>query len=375
MTNIPVATPASTNNSNVNMARSAISAFGMLSKPDPADQAIRVSEYGQIDRHMWEANVLFALGRTDEVKANAKALKEKSHVLGYTLTLALLRLDGDQASFRQLAEEYAENTGNSPAVWLEAHEKSASTDAAINSTTVKISSLLTERILETTMRMDTSYPLTLDFENVTEVDSSGVDIFHESLTGRISRGESTILLSTDKLAGQISKKIRLDNYIGNPEITAFLLDVYRMTGNQHDFDELVSAGTKNDSSEKPMWSDLRDRALPEFFNVKESRILTKGFNIGESLAIVNPLLITSLQSNEEFQNSRQHGQDFTLDFSKVNRWTFTDMSGVLQFLRQAETIKISLKFINVNEILLALFKAFGIDKSVKLVVDGAAAFG
>lgn len=366
------ASPVNSSGSNAASARSAPSSFGVLSNPDPSDPAIRIAELGQIDRVMWEANLLFAQGRLEEVRSSARAIQEKGQEVGYDLAIALLRLDGNKEAFEDLAVEYAVQTGNSPPVWLDTHDKHEKADAAPKRVMIKIASLMAENIIETTIKMESPWPLTLDFSEVTKVDAPGLDIFQESLTGRISREESTMLVNTEKLVASIVSKIRQATYNGNAGLWTFCFNTYRLTGNRHDFDELTADFVEKTGEDMPVFKDLRDEE--EINRVADDsqtqQSVTMGFDVGDVLSGVCPDLLKKVYELEDFNSVRQLSQPFALDFASIKRWTIMDMSNVLQMIRQAERDKVTFEFLNLNELLLALFKGFGVEKHVRLVVAG-----
>lgn len=323
-----------------------------------------------MDRVMWEANILYGSGRIEEIRSTAKTLQEKGLEVGYELSIALLRLDGKKAAFEDMAVEYAVQTGSSPPVWLDAHDKLGKADAAPKRVLVNIQSLMAENIIETTIKMESPWPLTLDFAEVTKIDSIGLDIFQESLSGRIARAESTLLLNTEKLLASISQKIVKADYPANAGLWTFCFNAHRITGNRNAFDDLMGEFVEKTGEDMPVWKDLRDpeEVMKSKENAQKSAIM--GFNLGESLSQVNKNLLKTVYESKQFKDAMQMGRSFCLDFSEVKRWTITDMGGVLGLVDQAKKDKVTLDLINLNEMLLCLFKGFGVDKKAKLVVAG-----
>lgn len=348
------------------------SIFAKLSQPDAGDPSIRVAEFGAIDRLLWDANILFSQGRIEEVRMMAKTAQEKGQTSGYDLSISLLRMDGDKEAFEDMAVEYAVQTGNSPPVWLNAHDKQEQARVAPKRVELKVTSLLMENIIETTIKMETPWPLTLDFSQVTKMDESGVDIFQESLSARISRQESTKIENIDKILNNVIAKIKLAAYEGHEGLWTFSFNCLRLLGNRSLFDELCGDFVEKTGEDLPLWSDLRD---PDDINPEISETSTHpvlvGFDVGDSLSEVNLNLLKRLVTNSAFNTSRKSNTPFILNFSSIRRWTIVDMAGVLMLLRQAAKDGIRFEFVNLNEMLFALMKAFAVDKQAKLAIAGS----
>lgn len=368
MATIPVLTPHPASGGGLLRAPSV---FEEISHTDAFDPSIRVMELGQVDRVMWEANILYAMGRIEEIRTTAKMLQEKGLDVGYELSIALLRLDGNKAAFEDMAVDYAVQTGSSPPVWLDAHDKLGKAAATPKRVLLSIQSLMAESITETTIKMESPWPLTLDFAEVTKLDSVGLDIFQESLAGRIARSESTLLLNSEKMLASISRKIINADYQGNAGLWTFCFNAHRITGNRSAFDDLIGDFVEKTGEDMPVWKDLRDPE--EVMKSKENaqKPVIMGFNLGDSLSKVNKNLLKTVYDSKQFKDAMKMGKNLCLDFSEVNQWTITDMGGVLGLIEQAKKDNVKLDLINLNEMLFCLFKGFGLDKKAKLVVAGA----
>jgi ABC-type transporter Mla MlaB component len=345
------------------------SGFSAIAGQESGEPGIKVLELGHIDRLMWEANILFSMGRTEEIRTLAKTAQEKGHEMGYELSMALLRIDGNKQDFEDMAVEYAVQTGNSPPVWLDIHEFKKPAESAPKRVEIKVSSLLAENIIETTIKMESPWPLSLDFSEVTKLDAPGLDIFQESLAGRISRDEATKIKGIERILKNVTDRIKAAPAEGNKGLWAFCFNVLRLTGARTQFDDLAGDYVEKTGEDLPIWKDLREEDEINPPQAAQAAV-TMGYDVGDSLSKVSPALLSSLSTVAEFKEAKLNGDSFHIDFSNVRRWTVNDMAHVVLLLQQAAKEKIRLDFININEMLLALMKGFAIDKRAKLVVAG-----
>jgi len=95
-----------------------------------------------------------------------------------------------------------------------------------------------------------------------------------------------------------------------------------------------------------------------------------GHKIGDSLSAVEPSLLRTLSTLKSFKEAKDNRTAFALDFSRIRRWTITDVASVIAFLQQGTKEGVSFEFLNINEMLFALLKGFGVDKRARLVVAG-----
>ncbi len=345
------------------------SSFSAITGHESGEPGIKVTEFGHIERLMWEANILFSMGRTEEIRNLAKTSQEKGHEMGYELSMALLRIDGNKQDFEDMAVGYAVQTGNSPPVWLDIHELKKTTESAPKRVEIKVASLLAENIIETTIKMESPWPLSLDFSEVNKLDAPGLDIFQESLAGRISRNEATKIKGIERILKNVIERIKAAPAEGNSGLWMFCFNVLKLTGEKSKFDDLAGDYVEKTGEDLPVWRDLRDE--DEINPPQAPQIATTmGYDIGDTLSKVSPSLLNSLSNVAEFKEAKMNGDSFAIDFSNVRRWTINDMVPVILLLQQAAKEKIRFNFINLNEMLLALMKGFGIDKRAKLVVAG-----
>lgn len=360
--------PAQDRSGSKTQSQSRALGFSDLGQQDSIEPGIRVAEFGHIDRLLWDANILFGQNRMEEVRALARIHQEKGLESGYGLAIALLRMDGNKKDFEDLAVEYAVQTGNSPPIWLDAHDKQEKAEAVPTRSMIKVTSLTVENIIETTIKMESPWPMTLDFSEVSKIDVSGLDIFQESLGGRIEREESTQLENVDRLLSNVIAKAKVAPYETNAGLWRFCFNCFRLMGKKDAFDDLAGDFVEKSGEDLPAWKDMRD--LEDVRAVVPKSPVVLGFDVGEVLSVVSPVLMSRLAGLEAFKQAKSKDEQFALDFSNVKQWSIRDMAGVVHFLIECKRTKIKISFVNLNEMLFALMKGFSIDSHATLVVAG-----
>ena len=325
---------------------------------------------------MWEANILYGRGRAEEVRALAKDAQQKGQEVGYVLLVGMMRLDGNKQDFEDMAVEYAVQTGNSPPVWLDEHErKQSAPEAQSKRMAVEVAGLTSEAVIETTIKMETPWAMSLDFSKVSKIDGMGLEIFHQALSDRIQRRESTRLIKIDRVLGHLIPKLKAGAYGSATALWLLCFNCLRLTGGREQFDDLVADFVEHTGEDMPVWADLRDQdeivknegaaqaALP---------VMAVDHTMKEALGELKPDLFKELAGGGKFAQRRAAGGLFVIDFTAVRRWSIEEMWLVSQFVSLCHKEHLKLEFRHVNEILLSLMKAFALDKHVKLIVAGGA---
>lgn len=341
---------------------------------DGADSGVKVTEHGSIDRVMWEAGILYGKGRIDEVRSVAKAAVEKGMKAGFLVQLALLRLDGNKQSFEDAAVEYAVQTGNSPPVWLDAHDiKDIPETKAPQKISIAIPALTSDGIIETTIKMENPWPLTLDFSGVTKTDVMGLDIFHQALNERIGRGEPTQLVGVDRVLRSIMPKIKDSSAQSTMSLWEFCLNCHRLTGDREHFNAMASDYADRFDASIPVWRDLSMHEEEKSTDATGANKLEPDgfvFVLKESVGELTVALAKDLFQKEDSAKSLRNTGKLIVDFVSVRRWSLDEMLRVIDFIRNVSKYKIGIEFHNVNEMLASLLAAFNVDKQVRLVMPG-----
>lgn len=342
---------------------------------DGSDAGLRVTEHGAIDRFMWEANIFYGKGRIDEVRTLAKDSIEKGHDAGHMLQMALMRLEGDKQAFEDAAVEYAVQTGNSPPVWLDAHEIKAIDDSAHKSISLTIQALTSDGIIETTIKMESPWPLTLDFSTLAKIDVMGLDIFHQALCERIKRGEETKLVGIARVLNYITPKLKEATSQSAMSLWEFCLNCYRLTGDRERFNEHAGEYAQRFDAPMPVWKDLSVQdEVPQSTVSTDKKMQPQAFvyEPKESIGEITPALAKDLLLQAGSASLIRTYGKVVVDLVAVRRWSVEEMPLVLDFIRHFAAHKIGIELHNANELLATLMRAFNVDKHARLTVAGDA---
>lgn len=337
-----------------------------ISVTENAEPGVRVAALGMIERGMWEGNILFGLGRHEEVRSLAKAAQEKGSQGGYALLLGLKRLEGDKQGFEDLAVEYAVQTGNSPPVWLDLHDRKE-IRAAPAHVTLTILALTSETVIEATIKMESPWPIRLDLASASKWDAMGVAIFNESLSGRILREEKTILLNAEPLVARIVTKIKPQAIQDFEPVWQFCFNAMRLMGDRQGF-EILAHEFLEKTGELPVWTDLSEREAEDPEPTRTSA--RPGIKAGDVLSVFTADFARQLAREADYAVARETDDVLTMDLAHIVRWTLADMVGLSAFVKTVAADGVRLELVNINEILLSLMHAFEIERYAKLVVAG-----
>jgi anti-anti-sigma regulatory factor len=320
-------------------------------------------ELGTTDRCQWDAACLFGAGRLDEMATYLERAREANNESAYHLTFGMLRLSGLQAEFENVAVEYAVNVGNSPPNWLEAHTLRQQAVGKVGEVIVR--SLTQETIVEVTIKMELPWPCVIDLENVTKIDPLGLELFNDCLAQRLGRGDKTKIVKADKLVRGFMETVRQGTVKQNQAKWDFCFMYLRTRGDQQPYAELADlykkAGGMPSVWRDNSWRDERDEAAK----------VQGGFTAGEGLADLNAAFADRLIREGLASAAAKSRQPIRVDFTKTRAGSLLDMTSVHAFVSKLLQEKVSIQFVNVNEIHAAILRMMGVDRSVKISIAGS----
>jgi anti-anti-sigma regulatory factor len=338
------------------------SQFGLL-HPSLDSPNILISEMGVTDHLFWDAIFFLSSGRFDElVKFSIKAL-EKATESSYLLGLGVSRLEGKKEIFEDLAVEYAVNFGVNPPNWLDTHSKSAV--EINNDVIIHASSLSSDTIIETTIKMETPWPIRIDLSDVLKYDNLGIDLFNESMNGRLQRKEKTVIFNGQNIIDMLIKKLNQEINLEMKAGWEFVFNYYKLTGKKLEFDSLMEqfvmvGGHLFD------WDDLSEIDAVQI----NEKVKSKGMLVGEKLSILNGDFAKKILKSPLIQPLIKSGDPFIIDFAFTRSASLVDFISLSQFFKELSSSEITLHFFNVNEIIQSLFKIFGVDKKILITSPG-----
>jgi hypothetical protein len=325
---------------------------------------VKVAEIGVCDRLSWDALMLYGEERFEEVRNLAKASVDKAGKAGYLLAIALARLDGDERGFEDLAVQYAVETDQSPPVWVAPKEEKKEGNER-SATVVHVRAMTADNILEATIKMETPWPIVIDLGSVSKIDTTGIELFNESLTGRIERGEETGLVNAERIIDNLGERLRIANVISQPKVWECLFNLMLLGSKKEAFEKLAMDYAEK-TGKRMQWRELiKSEEKPE------DVAPPTGIEAGERLSMMGGEFQKQVLAHPLTAASKLNHEPVAIDFLSTRYWSFADAAVVMDFLRTMHKEKVTVRFVNVNELLEALFRAAGIHRHVQIVAPGA----
>jgi anti-anti-sigma regulatory factor len=325
---------------------------------DDTYPGIKAAELGQSDKTSWEGLILYGQNRMEEFRELIKASQERPTEGSFNLGIGLARLDGDEMVFEDMAVAYAVANGKSPPVW--SHLQPKPEKQAETWHNLKVKSIHSDEVLEATIKMESPISLIIDLGQVTDLDMTGIELFNESLTGRIEGGSKTRFVNHERFVNSYFEKIRDSS--ASESVWDFLFNILKIAGNRTEFDRIAEV-FREKSGKVRVWEDLSDPRERE-----QDEIVQNVIRIGERLSELNAEF-----AKEIFKRADRppKGSMMTVDFLNTVSCSLLDIWAVHGFLKAMNAEKIDLHFINVNEIICAALNAFGVEKFAKISPPGA----
>lgn len=331
------------------------------SKPlatESVDPLIPIINLGTADRTTWDCLALFGSEQVEQFRSAIETAKLKNLEVGFILAVGQARLDGNKEAFEDIAVDYSAVSGNSPPDWLDVH--AVVKKVKVDQTILMVTDLTADNIIETTIKMENPRPLVLDLAQTMKSDAMGIELFTESLNSRLESHQPTRMLNGEKLVNNFLSKIKDDPAKQNNAVWSFVFSYYRLNGSKDLFDA-ASGFYKTVGGESPKWCDLSEHEAQE----KKVKHKQKGFLVGESLNSMNASFARSLIKTPEVITAIQEKKSFVFDMIRMRKGSLLDIKEVVEFLHIFQHEKIPVSFVNVNEILIEMFKVMGIDRAVQ----------
>lgn len=324
---------------------------------------ISAIEIGVTDRISWDGVMLFGNSRMDEFRAYLKKARETQSEPAYAMNFGMARIDGDKDEFEEMAVEYAVHTGKSPPNWLSSHtakEKKTEQVAVI-----RVKSLTSETIIETTINLESPWPSVIDLADVTKVDPTGLELYNDCLNERISRNDKTKIINGEGLVKVFEQRLKTAKITESNSYWQFVFTYYKITGEKDKFDvamsEFAMKGGTPVAWTDAQWKENRD---------VESQLVS-GFTAGKALSQVNAGFADRLIREGIVAEAIKKGDPILVDFSSMDEGNIRDSTSVNDFVKKLHDEKVKMHFVNVNEIISAMLHIIGINKFVRITTPGA----
>lgn len=316
---------------------------------------IFVGYLGEVDRISWNASLMLGAGRMDDLRNFIQEVRGQGSEVAYQLSLGLARLDGDKEIFEDLAVEYAVNLGVNPPNWIEQHNKIAKSENEDH--LIQVGDLTFEASIAVTIQMESPWPARIDLSGVKRFEEQGFELFNESMASRKDRNLKTKIKNGESLAEEILEHVKKHSLVECKNAWDFLFMYYKLSGKK-DLFEMASALFQKEGGKKIEYVDLSERDdAPEV-----RKIASSGVPVGDKLANLTQdfakksLKIASSDSNVVI-NDR-----IVFDFAYVRTGALNDIGSLSAFLSEIGAGGAKVHFANVNEIILGILCALGVDK-------------
>lgn len=331
-------------------------------QPSSENPSILVSVLGECDQLQWDSALLLGDEKMDDLRELVRSSHANGTESSYQLGLGLARLDGNKQLFEDLAVEYAVNLGVNPPTWIEQH--GAPVGAAAQEDLVDVSSLSFESIIETTIKLESPWPVAISFAKATGGDEAGIELFNESLTSRIQRSLPTRIRQGGDFIDSLLDELRGGAVTSSSPRWNFAFTYLRFMGDAETYDALAAGLSKN-GGEAPPYESIGDQAssAPEKKSNDEGR-----FPSGERLSSLNLEFAQRILNSPRVQEKGAKQAVIVVDCAKLRTGAISDMFHLSAFVNHLQKTGCELRLENVNEVVCVIMRALGV---AALLSDGS----
>lgn len=333
--------------------------------PSMESPHILVARLGATDQLRWDAAVMLGSGRMDELRAYIKDSQGHGSESSYSLGIGMARLDGDKESFDELAVEFAVNLGVNPPTWIEQHSRVIKTEVDINQ--IGVNSLEIESIVDATIKMESPWPIRLDFSKVTAFNMMGLELFNESMGSRLDRKLRTFVVGGNDLLNTLSDYVSVNPLSESKAAWGFIFLYLKLTNQPDVFD-------KNAKKYLALGGDqmVFENLAEKIEEKPEVKIENRGVPLGDKLSALNQEFARKILKSAGFEKFASGEYPVVIDFAQTRIASLVDIIPLSGFMVEMSSQNVRLEFANVNEIILGILRAIGVNENcVKLSAPGA----
>lgn len=320
--------------------------------PATENPGIHVALLGECDPLQWEAALLMGEAKHDELRELAKTSHGHGSESSYRLGIGLARLDGARDRFDDLALEFAVNLDADRPIWLD--QSGGMLQKEIVEDQVQVESLCFEKIIETTIKLESLWPVSLNLSGVQVADEAGLELLNESLGSRIQRD-----LVTRIIAGPFIEQLVTD-LIANKTVFpsqkwVFAFHYLRLVGDAASF-AAIARNFEEKGGTAPAYRDLvgNARVVPEVVDDASGR-----FMAGAKMSDVNVDFAQRILRSPQLASASS--KVVVVDFSKTRDGALPDVISLAAFAKVIEGKGYEVNFINVNEVLAMVLLCGGVN--------------
>ena len=328
---------------------------------DNLDPGVDVTHYGGCNRATWDCLLHFSSDSREVFKAHVEKAREQNVIEAHLMAIGLARLDGDKVAFEDAAVEYATTFDHSPPDWMEEHQSKKT--EKVDTVAIQVQSLTMESIIEATMKMENPRPLIIDLGKAAKSDTMGIDMFNESLNGRIERNDPTKINNVDRLVTHYIDQIKKQPAKNHQGIWNFIFNCCKLSGSKKLYD-LASKANEEAGGSPPKWENLAHEENQEASKQSQS----KGIVLDGKLSTLNDQFARALFKMPEGTKALETKEPMIFDFVNIRQASLADARDIIHFTKVFQGLKVPFEFINVNEIIIEILKAIGIDQVAEKIL-------
>ncbi len=320
-----------------------------------------------------ETAILFANGLIEPAEAGLRAAIQADQLgdsaqHGWLMLFELLQQRGDKAGFDSLTIEYVLRFESSPPAWIDYIEESGSEPgqglAGAGSPGAAPVIVLSESVDESVVKQleqlknfsQSHQSITLDSSNVRRVDAVGAELLLRVINAFKRASHELLLQGADQLVTPLRAAVEAGRRDPSDSVWMLLLEVFRLLGRQHDFEETGIQYCITYEVSPPSWEpappNLKTRAaVPQ---AKPAEVVDglswRGTLRGEGEPQFGRLMAASRLDKK-----------LVVDCTYLKRVEFSTATGMLAMVTKVRQNGASIEFRNVNYLIGALFSLLGVD--------------
>lgn len=325
--------------------------------PSADSPHILVGKLGISDQLYWDAAVMLGLGRMDELRSYIKEIHGHGSESSYSLGIGMSRLDGDKVTFDDLAVEFAVNLGVNPPNWMEQHSKAVKTEIDMNA--IVVSSLVHDTIVDTTIKMESPWPIRLDLSKVADFSSIGLELFNESMNSRLDRKLKTIVTGGDDIFAKIHEFAKANSLQISKSAWMYMLSFLKLTNKSEIFSQ-VALEYMNAGGQQVTFENLAHKVEEK----SEVKLQPRGIPLGDKLASLNQDLAQRIIKTAGFEKHIGTGLPIVIDLTLTKVASLIDINCLIAFFNEFSGAEVKFHFANVNEIILGILRAIGVNEDL-----------
>lgn len=314
-----------------------------------------------------ETAILFANGQYEDAEASLRAAIQADELghstqSGWLMLFELVNQRGDKAAFEKLVMDYVLRFENSPPAWIDygSPARPASATPAAAGAVVRLPAAIDANIvkpLEQLKALAANHAsLTLDVSAARSVDLVGAELLLRVINAFKRASHELVIQGVEQLVTPLRAAVEPGRRDASDAAWMLLLEVFRLLGRQHDFDETGIQYCITFEVSPPSWEppppNIKTRGAAVVAGVAttaDDPCTWRGVIEGEGEPWFGRLAVEA-----------RTNKDLKVDCSQLKRMGFSAASALLGLVMKLQQGGATVEFRNVNYLVGALFQLLGI---------------